>query len=247
MNTKVLSVLVVALVAALGAWFYYSNGVPAGAIESTEDGFVLSASFSCADNSYFIAEFPDANSVNVIVDGTLVRTVPFSNDTAGQRYEDNAYAYVFAGEEVTITNKATTAVTTCSQPNDPNLAPVNFGDAGEGAGSVREDVRLIVSESIVGKWKSTEDAKFVREFQEGGKVQDWYDGKVVSSGTATAFTSENTLAVSFPLERDVVYIQLKMTGSQSETLNFKLNKLTPEELELTYMDRGGVLRFTYVE
>lgn len=216
-------------------------------MESTDDGFVLSASFSCADNAYFIAEFPDADSVNIIVDGAMVRTVPFSSDTAGQRYEDGSYAYVFAGEEVTVTNKLTNAVTTCSQPQDPARAPVNFGDAGEGAGSVREDVRLIVSESIVGKWKSTDDAKFIREFQEGGKVQDWYDGKVVSTGTATAFTSDNALTVSFPLERDVVYIQLKMTGSQAETLNFKLNKLTPEELELTYLDRGGVLRFTYVE
>jgi hypothetical protein len=247
MNTKILIGLVVALVAAVGAWFYMNDGVPAGGVESTEDGFVLSASFSCADNSYFLAEFPDANSVNIIVDGTLVRTVPFANDTAGQRYEDSAYAYVFAGEEVTVTNKATGATTRCSQPSDPNLAPVNFGDAGEGAGSVQQDVRLIVSESIVGMWRSTDDAKFVREFKEGGTVQDWYDGKVVSTGTAVAFTSENALAVSFPLERDVVYIQLKMAGSQSETLNFKLNKLTPDELELTYMDRGGVLRFTYVE
>lgn len=246
MNTKILIVLVVALVAALGAWFYFNNGVPAGAVESTEDGFVLSASFSCADNSYFLAEFPDANSVNIIVDGTMVRTVPFVSDTAGQRYEDDAFAYVFAGEEATVTDKSTNATTTCSQPQDPNLAPVNFGDAGEGGG-VREDVSLIVSESILGKWKSTEDAKFVREFLEGGKVQDWYDGKVVSSGTAAAFTSENAPAVSFPLELSVVYIQLAMSGSQADTLNFKLSKLTPEELELTYMDRGGVLRFTYVE
>lgn len=247
MNTKILSVFVVALVVALGAWLYYSNGVPAGTIESTEDGFVLSASFTCADNSYFLAEFPDADNVNIIVDGEVVRTVPFASDTAGQRYEDDAYAYVFAGEEVTVTNKSTNAVTTCSQPQDPNLAPVNFGDAGEGPGSIQQDVRLIVTESIVGKWQSLEDAKFVREFQEGGTVRDWYDGTVVSTGTATAFTSNDALAVSFPLERDVVYIQLKMAGSQSETLNFKLNKLTPEELELTYMDRGGVLRFTYVE
>ena len=246
MNTKILAVLLVALVAALGAYFYY-QGVPAGGVESTEGGFVLSASFACADNSYFIAEFPDANSVVISVDGTMVRTVPFANDTAGQRYEDDSIAYVFAGEEVTVTDKSTNATTTCSQPQDPNLAPVNFGDAGEGPGSVQQDVRLIVAESIVGKWKSTDDAKFVREFQEGGKVQDWYDGKVVSSGTATAFTSDNALAVSFPLERDVVYIQLKMSGSQAQTLNFKLNKLTPDELELTYMDRGGVLRFTYVE
>lgn len=246
MNTKIITVLAIALIAALGAWFYLSD-VPAGGEESTEDGFVLSASFACADNSRFIAEFPDANSVNIIIDGTVARTPVFTSDTAGQRYEDAEYAYVFAGEEVEVTNKATNAVTTCTQPFDPNLAPVNFGDRGEGAGSTQPDARLVASESIIGKWQSAEDAKFVREFQVGGAVRDWYDGKVVSSGTATVFTHESPITVPFPLERDVVYLQLKMTGSQVETLNFKLNRLTPHELELTYMDRGGVLRFTYVE
>ncbi|MBI2610325.1 hypothetical protein HYW60_00090 [Candidatus Kaiserbacteria bacterium] len=39
----------------------------------------------------------------------------------------------------------------------------------------------------------------------------------------------------------------ELQGTRADTLNFSVNKLTPEELELTYMDRGGVLRFTKVQ
>jgi len=53
--------------------------------------------------------------------------------------------------------------------------------------------------------------------------------------------------VPYPLEDNAVYIQMTMTGTQADTLNFKLTKLTPEELELVYMERGGVLRFKRVQ
>ncbi|MBI2613080.1 hypothetical protein HYW59_04755, partial [Candidatus Kaiserbacteria bacterium] len=60
-------------------------------------------------------------------------------------------------------------------------------------------------------------------------------------------TKDNPITVAFPLVADKVYIQMTMQGTQGDTLNFSLNKLTPEELELTYMDRGGVLRFKSVQ
>lgn len=232
------------MLAAAGGWYFYQNqGVPA---ENAHDsGWVLSASFMCEDGSTrFEALFPNANEIQITRDGVNIRMLPLV-ERPGQRFEDSEYVYVFAGEEVTVTTKATQKSVICSQPVDPNNAPVNFGDQGEGGGT-KQDVIFIVSESIVGKWKSVDDATFVREFMGGGKVRDLY-GKVVSTGTYTVFTKEKPAAVPFPLEANAIYIQLTMAGTQADTLNFKLSKTTLEELELIYMDRGGVLRFTHVQ
>lgn len=116
------------------------------------------------------------------------------------------------------------------------------------AGSVKQDAALIVTETIRGKWQSTEDAKFVRVFKEGDVVEDWYDNEVVATGLWVAFEKGvNAPEVPFPLEDNAIYIQATITGSQADTLNFKVAKLTETELELIYLDRGGVLAFTRVQ
>lgn len=116
------------------------------------------------------------------------------------------------------------------------------------AGSVKPDAALVVTETIRGTWKSTEDAKFVRIFKENDVIEDRYDGKVVATGLWVAFEKGlNAPEVPFPLEDNAIYIQATITGSQADTLNFKVAKLTDTELELVYMDRGGVLAFTRVE
>lgn len=231
--------ILVLVVAALGWYIYSKQGGQKGAQET-----MFSASFMCSDRTSFIAEFTAADELNVVVDGNVVRTLARAQGD-GQRFENAEYVYVFAGEEATVTQKATQKVATCTQPFDANNAPVNFGDAGEGGG-VKQDVALIVSESIVGKWQSLDDAKFVREFKTGKAVADSYEGKTVSSGSWIAFTKASAPSVAFPLEEGAVYLQLVMTGTQADTLNFKLTKLTPEELELIYLDRGGALRFKLV-
>jgi hypothetical protein len=116
---------------------------------------------------------------------------------------------------------------------------------GDNPGSVKQDVRVIVGETIQGTWQSTEDAKFVRTFKDDYTVADMYDGKAVSTGTYAVFTKENPLAVSFPLEDNAVYVQLVMSGNPAETLNFKVSlSANADTLTLTYMDRGGALIFT---
>ncbi|MDQ5912203.1 MAG: MliC protein [Patescibacteria group bacterium] len=113
------------------------------------------------------------------------------------------------------------------------------------------DIAQIVSQSIVGVWKSTQDEKFTREFTNAGVIVDYYDNKAVTTGTWVAFTNQKPLKVSFPLEKEVVYIQMTTTdnhaGIPDSTLNFKLTKLTPEILELIYMDRGGMNTFTRIQ
>ena len=122
---------------------------------------------------------------------------------------------------------------------NPDSAEITTGEHSD----LKQDLVLIVSESIIGNWQSTEDLKFVRQFQASGIVTDLYDSTAMTSGTWQAFSKDNPLLVSFPLEPDTVYLQLAMAGSQTDKLNFKLTKLTPETLELIYLERGGALQF----
>lgn len=251
MNSKVAVIVLLVLLAGASFVIYSQNRSErmneAEAENGTGDEPAASVSFICADDSYFIAEFPAAfDEVSVVVDGETVRTLPrVAGD--GQRFETDSHVYVFAGEEATVTTKGSGAATTCSQPFDPNNAPFNFGDAGEGGGE-RPDASLVVSESILGTWQSVDDEQFTREFRGDGTVIDRYDGAEVSTGTWIAFTADAPLAVSFPLEPDTVYIRMaEEEGDEATTLHFKLTTLTPEELELVYMERGGALRFTFVD
>jgi hypothetical protein len=44
-----------------------------------------------------------------------------------------------------------------------------------------------------------------------------------------------------------VYIQATEKGTVQDTLDFKVAKLTPDELELIYMTRGGTLTYKAVK
>ncbi len=127
-------VVAVILAAAIGGYmFFRGSSAPAPAAPAEQKNFdnmtfVLSASFACADKTHFIAEFPQAESVQIILDGTVLRQVPKAYSTSGERYENSDWTYLFRGEGVTVTRKSNYASTTCSQPIDPNNAPVNFGD-----------------------------------------------------------------------------------------------------------------------
>ncbi len=151
-----------------------------------------------------------------------------------------------AGEEVQLWVGEQT--TTCNPVPSTDSAPWNWGDSGEGAGSIQPDAGLVVFESIQGKWQSTDDPKFVREFKDGGVVVDYYEGAEVTRGLYVAFTKGPNAPkqIAFPLMDNKVYLQLTVTGSQADTLNFSVEKLTPEELVLVYLDRGGVQSYTLV-
>ena len=209
MNKITVAFLVLAL-AAVG-WFAYEQYQSPKTETPSSENWALSASMTCADGSHFIAEFPTANEVQIIVDGNIARTVPLVSGP-GQRFENADFVYMFAGEEVNVTTKASNQTTTCTQPNDPNNAPVNFGDRGEGAGA-EQDATIAVKSNIVGKWQSTEDAKFTREFKGDGTVIDMYDNGSVSNGTWVSFTStsDKVTRVTFPLEVGVTYVQLTMS------------------------------------
>lgn len=243
MNTKILSVLFIALIAALGAWFYFNPPQQTGMGADMGE-----YAYQCENGSQFSMS-PSESMAEVMLfagsQGMFTGAVTVHKMGDGNHYEAGNIVFSGAGEEVYL--EVGSESTTCNPVPSQDMAPWNWGDAAEGGGSVQPDASLVVSESIVGKWKSVDDPKFIREFKGSDVVIDWYDGKQVSSGLFVAFEKKNAPEVAFPLQDDRVYLQLTMTGSQADTLTFSVNKLTPEELELTYMDRGGVLRFTYVQ
>ena len=205
-------------------------------------------SFICEDNNHFIAEFnEDFSRLNVVVDGVAVRSLlRVESDNARFEYEDQTYNYLFAGEEVRVTNKSAGNATTCSQPFDPNNAPNNFGDLGEGGGDT-PDLAVAVTENIVGVWQSSDDESFTREFRSGGIAIDAYEGSTATEGTWLAFTNASNVETPFTQEPDTIYLEMRIGGGQDEVLYFRVVKLTSEELELTYIDRGNILRFVFVE
>lgn len=166
-----LIVVFVILAAGLAYIFFTKDDTPV--VQKRDTPLVLSASFVCKDGSDFKAEFPDASTVKIYSSNFLILPLV---EGAGKRFENNDVTYVFAGEEVTVTNKKTNQTTTCEQLFDESDAPVNFGDAGEGGGG-KQDVALVVTENIVGKWQSSENQKFIREFRDDGTLVNTENGK----------------------------------------------------------------------
>ena len=114
--------------------------------------------------------------------------------------------------------------------------------------SAQTDPKATETQSqVVGEWKSTDDAKFTRTFRADGTVTDTYEGNAsaTTNGTWKVYTAKMELpaGVTFQLDNDVSYIQIAM---DSDTFNYRVSKATSAELELIYMDRGGVLRFKKV-
>ncbi len=235
--TKKQTFITILLIIIVGITFFFYKQKD----RSENQNPTLSASFGCDDNSHFIAEFKEINKVNIIADGVTTKNLP-RTDGDGQRFEDASSIYVFAGEEVSVTNKATNKMTICHQPLDPNNAPINFGDAAEGAGA-KQNLAMIVGENILGKWQSLDDVKFAREFKPGNIVDKIYDGKLISIDSWKIFTKATTPTNEFPLENNTPYLQIKLTDKEPQAVYFKISKLTPEELELIYLDRGGILNF----
>jgi len=200
-------------------------------------------SFVCEDKNDFIAEFsPDMSTLNVVVGGEIKYTLSNTgNEVVPHRFGDSEREYTFSGEGAVVTNLDTGGGTVCSQPIDPNNAPYNFGDSLDGE---QQEAISLVTDSMRGTWKSLDDEKFSRTFLADGTVTDRYEGGEETSGTWQVFTANSGIATPFTLEQDVMYLRLVMGD---ETLHFSLSKLTPEELELTYMERGNLLRFSAVK
>lgn len=203
--------------------------------------------YTCTDGSGFaMTPSVDLGSIRLEpIQADFKPMVLTSIDGVGARFEGGGMVFVGAGEGVSLTVGEKTH--TCTPKPNPDMAPWNWGDQGEGGG-VKQDTALIVSESIQGKWQSTDDAKFVRVFKAENAMADLYGGATTSEGLFAIFTKANAPEVSAPLEEGAVYLQITdKQGTSTSTLTFKMVTLTPETLEMIYLDGGGMLRFSRVE
>lgn len=243
MKKSILGAILIVFIG-LGMWYYFGGKTSMN--EGSSD--MGSYAYLCNNGVEFSMEpSADVSSVRVIPGANATfsaATLATVESSSGARFEGSGMTFVGVGEEVQFTANGMLMI--CNPKPSQDMAPWNWGDVGEGGG-VKQDASRIVSESIVGKWQSVDDEKFVRELKSDSTAQDWYENKVVTDGLWVAFTKMNAPEVSFPLEEDAVYLQMTMKGTQADTLTFKLSKLTSDELELIYMDRGGALRFRAVK
>ncbi len=88
--------------------------------------------------------------------------------------------------------------------------------------------------ALVGNWRSTEDAKFMRSFSADGRFVDSYEGD-----PSATYEDVWSLEIS---EQDTILTM----GEGDVATSFKILKVTPEVLELAYVGRDEVLRFNKV-
>ncbi len=248
MNKLIVGAVILIILIGGGYWYMQQTKSESAMQESDMGAYA----YMCENGSQFSmvpAENVSELSLTAGSQGMFTGTVKVVKMGDGNHFETTSGPLIVfsgAGEEVQLT--VGSEKTVCNPVPSSEMAPWNWGDTGEGAGSVQPDVALVVSESIVGLWQSTQDIKSAREFKDDNTVIDLYEGKVVSTGLWVAFTKASApKVVSFPMEDNVVYIQITEKGTQADTLDFKLVKLTPEELELIYLTRGGTLTYTFVK
>lgn len=99
-----------------------------------------------------------------------------------------------------------------------------------------------VGKMIIGVWESTDDANFVRVFEENGTVTDTYEGdsEATSIGQWTILTDLSEEPPNIPSEEGMVYLKILF---EEEAFYFIISEVDETSLQLIYLDRGGALNF----
>lgn len=239
MTNKLLAATLLILVTAIAVVLYdkYRQG--------EEEGFT-EVSFICENGNNFVARF-DTNfqNLSIIENGNTVRELNSIPDMM-IHFGNQEFDYIFVGEEVRVYNLTNQEETVCRQPFDPNNAPYNFGDSEEPPAET-PDPAIIIRDNILGVWQSTDDENFTREFRDGNVVIDSYTGSEDTEAVFDIFTANPEADYPFPLEEGRVYLVMMTSENREDDLYFEVTNLTPTELDLIYLNRGGVLQFTRVE
>lgn len=100
----------------------------------------------------------------------------------------------------------------------------------------------------VGKWQSSDDSKFTREFREDGTVTDTYEGDASATVTGTWSQVIDVAAepFQFPAVGGATFLKLVLDG---ETFYFSVSAdTTADKLVLVNLSgRGNILSFTRVK
>ncbi len=100
-------------------------------------------------------------------------------------------------------------------------------------------------EMMIGTWSSEDDRNFIREYKNDGTLTDSYAsaaGETKTDADWSLFTSDNAdEGVEFQLNGKDVYVkQIEKSGAVTY---FRIESVTPTELGLINMTKGGGLRF----
>jgi hypothetical protein len=186
---------------------------------------ILTASFECADGTKFTAEFPTEDEVAIKVDGALARTLSYVGP--GFTFDGPGYTYVFSGEKVTVTDKATKKKVACTQPVVEGQTAVDFGDP-----NAKQDPVAIVKKSIIGKWQGIDGVNSIIEFTTAGKASETNaNGQTTLSGNYTVFTKANA-PKGFVADPHNIYIQIKGTGTNTQTVIYAVGEVESDMLIL---------------
>lgn len=122
---------------------------------------------------------------------------------------------------------------------DEPVAPTRVEQAANPVGKTNRDVTL----ELDGKWRSTDDPRFVRTFSSNGAVTDFYEDDQADtvSGTWRFIEDPASEQGDLPAVTDAKVIKVMFP---EEVLYFAITKLTDTELNLSYLPRGNTLSFT---
>jgi|GEM_PF-3103847 len=148
-------------------------------------------------------------------------------------------AYYFGfdhGWERSVANSATSSQEENSESSQQNV------EGGYSAGDAR----------MVGKWKSTEDAKFTREFRADGTIVDMYLGEE-SATVSGLYAQIDTTVIAVPgVPREnlagLTVIQIAFGDDPANPMFFGIHTLTDSELHMSNLSgRGNMLVFAKVK
>ncbi len=97
---------------------------------------------------------------------------------------------------------------------------------------------------MIGTWSSEDDRNFIREYKNDGTLTDSYasaTGEAKTDADWSLFTSDNADEVQFQLNNKDVYV--KQVEKSGAVTYFRIDSVTPTELGLINMTKGGGLRF----
>ncbi len=99
----------------------------------------------------------------------------------------------------------------------------------------------------VGKWQSSEDAKFTREFREDGTATDIYEGdaSATSNGTWSQVVDVAAEPFQFPAVGDATFLKL-VFGSETYYFSVSADTTADKLVLINLSGRGNVLSFTRV-
>lgn len=100
-------------------------------------------------------------------------------------------------------------------------------------------------EMMIGTWSSEDDRNFIREYKNDGTLTDSYAsaaGETKTDADWSLFTSDNAdEGVEFQLNGKDVYV--KQVEKSGAVTYFRISSVTPTELEIVNMTKGGATRF----